>query len=161
MDPILRFITHRPWIVLALLAALTFGALAGVVDPASGEIRLRFDPSTNRLFPQDDPEREFYEFVRRLFGSDETMLVALSSDDVFTPENLERVKAMTERIEALPEVHHVISLTTAVNLTGGTASFNAGAVLAIGEVNIDNSIVTSTGMAAGVGRPSPFQRGSK
>ena len=104
--------------MLAALAAVTLLALTGIVDPSSGELRLVIDPSTNRLFPKDDPDREFYEFVRKLFGSDETMLVALSGDDIFTTDQLNRVKRMTERIEALPEVHHVVSLTTALNLTG-------------------------------------------
>ena len=118
MDRILRLISHRPWLVLAALAVITLLALTGIVDPSSGELRLVIDPSTNRLFPKDDPDREFYEFVRKLFGSDETMLVALSGDDIFTTDQLNRVKRMTERIEALPEVHHVVSLTTALNLTG-------------------------------------------
>lgn len=130
MEAILRFISHRPWTILALIVAIT--AVAGVqiadliVDPVTREVRIPFDPSMNRLLPEDDPDVEFYEFVRKLFGSDETMVVAVSGEDVFTAEILERVRRISERLEALPEVHHVLSLTNVQNIRGTEYGLDIG-----------------------------------
>ena len=118
MDPIFRFITSRPWLVLALLAAITGLATARLVDLETGRLRLEIDMSTDRLLPEGDEDKTFYEFMRRVFGSDETLLVALHTDDVFTHENLSRVARLTERLAQVDGVHHVLSLTNAVNIRG-------------------------------------------
>lgn len=112
------WITRHPVPVLAAVGLITVLAAARVVDFRTGELRIAFDPSTNALLPEDDEEREFYDYVRRLFGSDETILVALSSDDVFTAENLRRVQRIAERIDAIDGVHHTVSLTSALNIRG-------------------------------------------
>ncbi len=90
MEPVLRFISQRPWVVLSVLLMTSALALAQLVDLGTGELLLRLDPSTNRLLPEDDEDKIFYDYVRKLFGSDETMIVALSADDVFTaaPESI-------------------------------------------------------------------------
>jgi hypothetical protein len=118
MGRLLRIVAHRPWVGLGLIVLATLLAVSQIVDLSSGRLRIRIDPSTNRLLPEDSEDKRFYDFVRRLFGSDETMLVALSHERLFTPGILERVQQMTERFEALPEVHHVVSLTNALNIRG-------------------------------------------
>ena len=126
MERIVRFIANRHWTVLLALAAVTALALMAssrVIDYSNSQLRI--DPSLNRLLPADSPERERYEFYRKLFGSDETMIVALSDPrTIFTAENLARIQRMSERIEALPEVHHVVSLTSATNLRGSEGSID-------------------------------------
>jgi predicted RND superfamily exporter protein len=104
--------------VLALIGLVTLLAVARVVDVRSGELRVAFDPSTNALLPEGDEERAFYDHVRRVFGSDETILVALVDDDVFTSENLRRVARMADRITAIEGVHHVVSLGNALDIRG-------------------------------------------
>jgi predicted RND superfamily exporter protein len=112
------FVARRPWWVLAAVAALTLFACSRVVDFRSGQLRLGFDPSTNALLPDEDEGRDFYDYVRRLFGSDETILVALVDDDVFTAENLRSLQRMEKRIAAIDGVHHVVSLSNALNIRG-------------------------------------------
>jgi predicted RND superfamily exporter protein len=114
LDPVTRY----PAWVLAAVALVTVLAAARIVDLRTGEIRVGFDPSTNALLPEADEEREFYDHVRRLFGSDETILVALSSDDVFTADVLGRVQRIAERIEEIEAVHHTVSLGTALDIRG-------------------------------------------
>jgi predicted RND superfamily exporter protein len=126
VEVILRFISHRPWVILALIIAVTSAAVVQIVDPATGEPRISFDPSMNRLLAPDDPDVLFYEFVRKLFGSDETMVVAVSAEDVFTTVALERVRRISERLNELPEVHHVVSLTNAVNIVGTEYGLDIG-----------------------------------
>jgi hydrophobe/amphiphile efflux-3 (HAE3) family protein len=116
VNRLLGVVTRRPGWVLAVVAALTVLSFSQVVDPRTGELRIGFDPSTNALLPDGDEGRRFYDHVRRLFGSDETILVALVDEDVFTAENLHRIKRMVHRIEGIDGVHHVVSLTNALNI---------------------------------------------
>lgn len=116
MERLARLVIDRAALVLAGVAVLALLAAASLVDPRDGSLRLGLDPSLNRLLPEDDPAREFYDHVRRLFGSDETVLVALVDDDVFTARNLRALERMTERLTALPGVHHVVSLSSAVDI---------------------------------------------
>jgi hydrophobe/amphiphile efflux-3 (HAE3) family protein len=103
--------------VLALTALITAFAAIQVVDPRTGEPQLYLDPSINRLLPTADPAREFYDEVRLRFGSDEIVLIAIVDElGIFRPERLAGILEMTHRIEALPGVHHVVSLATALNI---------------------------------------------
>ncbi|MBW2667520.1 MAG: MMPL family transporter [Deltaproteobacteria bacterium] len=116
LDTISRFATRRAGWLLVLVAAITFAGAAQIVDPVSGRVRLTVDPSIDAMLPEDDAGRKYYEHIRRLFGNDETVLVALITDDVFSRENLDRVVRMTKRIDALTAVHHVVSLATALDV---------------------------------------------
>ena len=115
MDRILRLIAGRPWLTLLVLAFVTLLAGSQIVDPVTRELKLRIDPSTNRLLPENDDTR-YYDRVRKLFGSDETVLVVLSDDDVFTQENLGAILRMSERMEQVDGVHHVTSLANSLNI---------------------------------------------
>jgi len=99
--------------LVLLLAAL---ALTAIIDPTSGEIRLNIDPSANRLLSRDQPAKQFYDHTRSVFGNDETLIVALTADDVFTRETLDTIERMTERIESLDAVHHVVSLSNVLDI---------------------------------------------
>jgi predicted RND superfamily exporter protein len=112
----LRVVTEHPvWVLIAVFGMTAF-LTSKLVDFDTGEVRLRLDPSINRLLPDDDEDRAFYEQARLTFGSDETILVTLVADDVFTTDILERVVRMTDRIQILEGVHHVVSLSTALNM---------------------------------------------
>jgi predicted RND superfamily exporter protein len=116
LDRIFRVIVGRPWFVLAGLAALTLLAIVELVDVRTGQLRLAVDPSLDRLMPDDDADRRFYDTLRQRFGSDETIIVALVDDPLFTAENMRRLKRMTDRIGALDGVVRVVSLATALDI---------------------------------------------
>jgi predicted RND superfamily exporter protein len=118
VDRVFRFIADHPWLMLGVLVALTALAAARLVDSSTGRFRLEIDVSMNRLLPEGDEGKEYYDFVRRVFGSDETMLVAIHADDVFTTENLTRVARLTDRIRQVEGVKDVVSLTNALNIRG-------------------------------------------
>jgi predicted RND superfamily exporter protein len=63
--------------------------------------------------PAEGPARDRFERARSLFGAEEPFVVALGADDVFQPDVLERVVALSAQLEALPEIHHVVSLASA------------------------------------------------
>ncbi|MGI9590790.1 MAG: efflux RND transporter permease subunit, partial [Myxococcota bacterium] len=117
MARLLDFVSQRPLVVLLALAVPTLAALAGVLDLRTGQLRVRVDPSVERLLPVNDPERRFWLEARRLFGEDKTVLVALPTDDVFTPENLARVDRITRALEDLPGVRRVVSIANAPYLS--------------------------------------------
>ncbi len=114
----LGFVTSFPIPVLLVVLAITVFAASRIVDLRTGEIRIAFDPSTNALLPDGDEAREFYDHVRTVFGSDETILVALGAEDIFTAEHLRSIQRIGERIEEIEGIHHVTSLASALNITG-------------------------------------------
>ena len=116
MEPVLRIVTRRAgWVLVAVLALTLLGA-SQIVDFRTGALRLSVDPSVDDMLPEGDEGRQFYDHVRRLFGSDETLVVALSAADVFTEVNLRRIQSLTRRLQEIDGVHHVVSLANALNI---------------------------------------------
>lgn len=117
MERFAGFVTRHAGKVLALLLVLTALAVAQIVDFRERTLRVTLDPSVSALFPRESEENKYYEYVRRLFGSDETLVLAVvDPDGIFTRTHLEAVKRLTERIEDLDGVHHVTSLASALNI---------------------------------------------
>ncbi len=116
MERILHFVTERAGWTLAVLTVTAALAVLQIVDARSGTPRLELDPSIDRLLPDEDEDRRFYDRVRRIFGSDETLVVALVADDLFTAENLRRVARISRRLATLPAVQRVVSLDNALHI---------------------------------------------
>jgi predicted RND superfamily exporter protein len=109
----LNLVSRRPGWVLGALLLPTVLSLLALLDPETGHLRLRVDPSVERLLPQGDEERDFWSEARRVFGEQQTALVALPTDDVFSPDSLARIARLTRRLEDLPGVRRVVSLANA------------------------------------------------
>jgi predicted RND superfamily exporter protein len=105
---------------LILLFTLALGALAvdRLVDLHTGHLRLEIDPSANRLLSEHNAAKQFYDQARRTFGSDEILVITLTSPDVFTRDTLARIERMTRRIGEVEGVDHVVSLTNAMDIRG-------------------------------------------
>jgi hydrophobe/amphiphile efflux-3 (HAE3) family protein len=114
-------VSARPRWTLAAVLLATAVAVTGIVRLGSWppQPRLQIDPSINRLLAAHDDSRQFYERTRQLFGSEETIVVALASDDVFTPDALARLQRITRRVAQLDGVDRVVSLFTALDIRGG------------------------------------------
>jgi len=110
-----RWIALHPRRVLASLVLATLLALAGIIDPWTGAVRLRVDPALNKMLPDDDAGRHFYQSLLQRFGSDDSLIVALGGD-LFRRPALEAIVALSHDLEELPGVHHVDSLATALHL---------------------------------------------
>jgi predicted RND superfamily exporter protein len=117
------FITKIAWLVsrhtgltLATILALTALALTAIVDPLSGAMRLNIDPSADRLFSENVSAKQFYDRTREIFGSDETLIITVASDDIFSQASTDTIRRITERINDLEPVRHVLSLTSAVDI---------------------------------------------
>ncbi len=116
MTRIYRFTTAWPRLVIGVTLGLTLFFASQLVDFRTGEPGLHLDPSVERLLPDGDENREYYQNIRRIFGNDEITLIALVAPDAFTREHLGAVVRMTRRIENLEGVHHVVSLATALDI---------------------------------------------
>ena len=59
MEALASFVTKRGgWILVACLI-LTVIAVSRIVDFGTGEVKLRLDPSMNRLIPEADQEKHY------------------------------------------------------------------------------------------------------
>jgi predicted RND superfamily exporter protein len=125
----MRWIASHPRLAVLAIFVLTCFAAAGVVDPRTGGLRLRMDASTASLLPDGDGRADFYASVRERFGEDDSLLVVLASDDLFTRARLRQVVDTTRRIQALPGVHGVLSLATALDVSGDASGIEVGSPL--------------------------------
>ena len=116
-----RVLTH-PRTTLAIVFAATVLSALLMIDVRTGQPRIDIDSSTDSMLPKHDEGRVYFERIKSLLDSGETTLVALSSDDVFTAESLQRIQAISERLEGLEQVERVSSLSTALNIRGEDGS---------------------------------------
>lgn len=118
MERIFCFIVDRPKSVLLLLLLLT-----GFFAYHARAIRL--DGSVNSLLPRNDPEKRYHDEIRHLFGSDEVGIIGLITDNVYTPEVLQKIKRLTEEIKKISAVKSVASLTNAQDIIASVAEEQA------------------------------------
>jgi predicted RND superfamily exporter protein len=112
-----RFVTRHATAVLLLVAALTMVAITRIVDVQTGKPRLLLDPSIESLLPSADENRIFYDKTRKIFGNDDTLLLAIHRPDgVFTAPFLTALLQLTKRVGALDGVQRVMSLANAPNV---------------------------------------------
>jgi predicted RND superfamily exporter protein/CRP-like cAMP-binding protein len=103
MERIYHLIIHRPKSILLVILLLT-----GFFAYHARHIRL--DTSVESLLPQDDPENQYYNDVRTLFGSDEVGVIGLIADDIYTPQVLQQLQRLTQEIEKVDGVTSALSL---------------------------------------------------
>jgi predicted RND superfamily exporter protein len=124
MERIHHLVVDRPRIVLFLILLIT-----GFFAYHARHIRL--DSSVDSLLPQNDPEKQYYNEVRQIFGSDEIGVIGLVTDNVYTPAVLQKIKRLTDELRKIPEVRSVISLTNAQDIVKSVAEEQALLVPAI------------------------------
>jgi len=72
---------------------------------------------------EDNPDVEFYDRFKEIFGNDEFFVIAFENPDIFTPKNLTLIQNITEELEELEEAKDVISLTNVDDMIGGPDYF--------------------------------------
>ena len=103
-------IVGRPRTVLAILAVITLGVLTSIIRLNPLGLGIGVDPSSEPLLPKRDPGRAIYAQATLEFGDDDIYVVAVETDDVFTAENLARLRRLTQGIRRLPGVRDAQSL---------------------------------------------------
>ncbi|WP_321495876.1 MMPL family transporter [uncultured Desulfobacter sp.] len=75
------------------------------------------------LIMEDDPDLVFYEKFKRIFGEDEFIIIAFSSNDIFTPQMLSEIHKLTQKLEGIKEVKEVVSITNVESILGTKNDF--------------------------------------
>jgi len=92
----------------ATLAAWAFVfLLAGI-----GALGLRVDTSTDSLLDRENPAYEFHLYSQSLFGGEEILVVAISSETPWDPDSLAEVVRLSDLFEDLDQIRRVDSLRT-------------------------------------------------
>lgn len=73
---------------------------------------LQVDSSTDSLFMEDDPQLRVYYLSRHTYGSDEYVVVAFPTSDVFSEEGIRRVRELTAELGKIEGVGTILSITS-------------------------------------------------
>lgn len=124
MQRMLKFSIRSPFWVVAIILLVTSFFCTRIVDPMTGELKLRIDPSFDALLPDDSETRVYYDWVKDEFGDDQSLIIALVFDDVFTLDNLHTIARISKRLEEAKGVDHVTSLATADHISSEDGSID-------------------------------------
>ena len=107
LDPLWIAVSKHPKTAIAVILFVTifFGIFI---------FNLRIDPALESLVVEDSPAKISYRKFIEQYGSDEFLVLAVrdAKGDLFTRENLARIKAVSDELAALPMVESVESLCT-------------------------------------------------
>jgi len=78
--------------------------------------RVQIDPTTESLFQKTSEDYQFYRQFSEKFGSDHMIAIAMETPDLFTDENLNVLKEMTDELAIYDPVERVMSLTNAEDI---------------------------------------------
>ena len=104
MKKMIHFITHYPKSVI-LLNLLMIAFLAAPI------YRIEINPDLRALIPSDDPELKRMEELEDEFGGLDIIMIAYHSQDIFHPDALALIDELTQELDGVPLIDHVISLT--------------------------------------------------
>ena len=118
-----RVFYRHPLITLLVLLTITGSLLV--------EMRhLTFDTSSESLLHKNDPHRLEYDRFRQMFGQDRSIILAVSSKNIFKEDFLKKLKALEREIETtVPYLKKVDSLITARSISGKNGTLHVGELL--------------------------------
>lgn len=119
LKALLLFSYRHPGLVVFITVVLT--VLLGWRIP-----ELELDTSAEVLMPKRTEAWHEYERVRDTFGSDETVVIYAESPDLFSNEKLASLKAIANRLDALPFVERTDSLFSVNNIDGSSGFVESG-----------------------------------
>jgi hypothetical protein len=112
---------RRAWLII-LLAVICLAITLPQIK------HLKIDATMEAFFYEDDPARIFYNQFRDQFGRDDKSFIAIETDDIFTLESLNKLRAIHEALEEeVPLLYEVESLVNA------RQTFGDGDELVVGE----------------------------
>lgn len=105
MGLLVRISVRCPYRVLGVWTLVALFCAGGIAE-------LEIDTTTASFLDREDPAWQIYQDSLDRFGGDEFLAIALESDEPFGRRTLEKVYALSERLEDLPDVRRVDSLRT-------------------------------------------------
>ena len=80
--------------------------------------KVRVDASASRMMVKEDPNRIFYEETIETFGSDNTTVIYIKDENLFTYEKLEAIEEIFYNLQDVPGVSRVNGLFNVKNFKG-------------------------------------------
>lgn len=111
MNQTWRLVVSHPRSVIAVTLLITIGFAAAIFHRG-----ISFNGSPETL-SRNDSALEFFNEIRSSFGDDRVILVALTTEDVFTPAFLSRLERLTRSLASIEGVSSVLSLTNAPGIS--------------------------------------------
>lgn len=104
MQKLANFVTKYAWPIFIVIILITIFAAIQAKN-------LKIEDDITKYISEDDPDIKFYGEVIDKFGTSQmsVSMISLEYEDLFTLENLERIKSITERLETAPFVKSVNS----------------------------------------------------
>ncbi|MEW6682327.1 MAG: MMPL family transporter [Nitrospirota bacterium] len=103
----IEFVVRHPWWVLLATAVFT-----SVLAVQMLKVRMVIDPKT--ILPQQHPYVQLNNVIEEVFGGSRVVVVGVvpKQGDVFTPQHLATIKALTEEVKTIPGIkeENVVSL---------------------------------------------------
>ncbi len=104
MKKLVQIAMNYPWRVIIVIALLT--AIAGYFA-----IGVPVQDDIMKTLPEHDPQVTLFNNIGKRFGGTDYFLVVMEGDNLFTHSSLEKLKTITGKLESLPELNRVESLT--------------------------------------------------
>ncbi len=122
MRRLLTLPLRAPRLTLAVIVLITtfFGFYARGI---------RMDSAIENLLPVNDPDKVYYDDVKKTFGDEAVTVIGVFADDVFAPATLAKIDHLSQRLAELDGVREVISLTTVKGVEMGDFGLSAGPVM--------------------------------
>ncbi|TJY62055.1 cyclic nucleotide-binding domain-containing protein [Sinimarinibacterium sp. CAU 1509] len=115
MQRLILWLSSHPLVVIAATLLLSFAAALCLIDPRDASLRLKVDPSLERLLPTQDDDRALFDRVRAQFGETDPVLLAVGFDNVYTPDSIEKIDALTRKLGEIEGVRQVMSIANVAN----------------------------------------------
>lgn len=111
MERVSKIIIRLRWVVIIIVTGLTI--LSGFY---SKNIRINSDIISS--LSDDDPVALMYKNIGKEFGGNDMGIIVLETSDVFTKEELQHVKQITDTLLITKGVATVTSLTNIIDIRG-------------------------------------------
>ena len=111
-----ELLCSSPKATIGVVFSLFLLAIFQIYNPYTDELHIRVDPSERQLLGLNHEGWEFYQLARRTFGNDETVMVAIDADDVFSPQAIDLVVRLTGKLSRIPGVLSAVSITNALTI---------------------------------------------
>ena len=122
MKNIFESITHHPivFLIASLIFALPFIAFSPFVKTVN---------NVDYFTLGNDPDVQFYEKFKKIFGENEFFVIAFQKKNIFTKKNLNLIKNITKDLENIEEIRDIISLANVDDIVGGADYFEVKKLL--------------------------------
>ncbi|MDY7037073.1 MAG: MMPL family transporter, partial [Thermodesulfobacteriota bacterium] len=72
---------------------------------------------------ENDPDIQYYDNFKEIFGNDEFFVIAFEKDDIFTEDTLTLIEDITQNLEEIEEIDKVTSLANVDDIVGAEEYF--------------------------------------